>query len=62
MISKDQTNPDNIWVTEAWDSKDDHDVSLQDPKIRELIGKAMPLLDGNPKAGQKLEIFGGHGV
>ncbi|HYL97797.1 MAG TPA: putative quinol monooxygenase [Blastocatellia bacterium] len=36
--------PDVVWVTEAWRSKADHDASLSLPGVRELIGKARPLI------------------
>jgi hypothetical protein len=29
--------------------------------VRELIGQAMPLLDGKPERGQELEILGSTG-
>ena len=61
LVSLDQTTPDGVWVTEVWDSKDDHDNSLQVPGVRELIGQAMPLLDGRPEKGQELEVLGGTG-
>ena len=61
-ISKDPTDPDSVWVTEIWDSRQDHDNSLTIDGVRELIGQAMPLLDGKPEKGQELEIIGGAGV
>ena len=62
VIGKDPQNPDSVHVTEIWDSKEDHDNSLQVEGVRELIAKAMPLLDGPPKRGQELVILGGHGI
>lgn len=62
LVSKDQTTPDAVWVTEAWDSKEDHDNSLQVAGVRELIAQAMPLLNGRPEKGQELEILGGTGI
>lgn len=59
LVSLDQHTPDGVWVTEVWDSKDDHDNSLQVPGVKELIGQAMPLLDGRPEKGQELEVLGG---
>ena len=61
-ISLDATQPNTVWITEVWDSKEDHGRSLQDPRVRELIGAAMPLLDGSPSMGQQLEVLGGVGV
>lgn len=62
FISLDKSEPDSVWITEAWDSEIDHDASLNTPGVRELIGQAMPLLDGAPEKGQKLRILGGLGV
>ncbi|MEO0469921.1 MAG: putative quinol monooxygenase [Bacteroidota bacterium] len=61
-IGTDDTDPHSVWITEIWDSKDDHDNSLQLPGVRELIGQAMPLLDGPPEKGQVLTILGGAGT
>lgn len=62
MISKDEANPESVWITEAWESELDHDNSLSVPGVRELIGKAMPILDGAPQKGQELKILGGLGI
>ncbi len=61
LISLDAEKNDLVWVTEVWDSKEDHDNSLQIDGVRELISTAMPLLDGNPQKGQQLKILGGYG-
>lgn len=62
MVSKDKNDKNSVWVTEIWDSKEDHDNSLNVEGVKELIGQAMPMLDGNPEKGQELEILGGAGV
>lgn len=62
MVGTDETKANTVWITEIWDSKADHDNSLQVPGVRELIGQAMPLLDGPPTAGQELSFLGGFGV
>ena len=62
LISRDTEDNNLIWVTEAWDSKEDHDQSLQNDGVGEFISTAMPLLDGNPQKGQILQIFGGYGI
>ena len=59
LISQDSSTPEAVWVTEVWDSKEDHDNSLQVPGVRELISQAMPLLDGRPEKGQELDVLGG---
>lgn len=62
IISKDVTDPDSIWITEVWDSKEQHDNSLQNEDVRALIMQAIPLLDEQPVKGQELEILGGKGI
>ncbi|MFC0426678.1 putative quinol monooxygenase [Chryseobacterium scophthalmum] len=58
-ISKDENDTNAVYVTEIWDSKEDHDNSLKVEEVRELIMSAMPILDGQPTKGQELEILGG---
>ncbi len=61
-VSIDMSNPSEVWVTEIWESKQDHANSLNTEGVQELIGKAIPLLAGSPQKGQELEIIGGLGV
>lgn len=62
VIGKDENEPNSVYVTEIWDSKDDHDNSLKVDGVRELVMKAIPILDGQPTKGQELEILGGTGI
>lgn len=62
VIGKDESDANSVYVTEIWDSKLDHDNSLNVEGVRELIMKAMPILDGAPVKGQELEILGGAGI
>jgi quinol monooxygenase YgiN len=62
VIGKDPDDNNSVHVTEIWDSKEDHDHSLKDERVRELIIKAMPILDGQPVKGEELEILGGTGI
>lgn len=62
LVSQESTGSDVVWVTEVWDSKEDHDNSLQVPGVKELIAQAMPLLAGRPEKGQELEVLGGAGL
>lgn len=62
VVSRDKNDPNSVYVTEIWDSKDDHDNSLKIEGVRELIMKAMPMIDGKPQKGQELEILGGTGI
>lgn len=62
LISKDTESKSNIWVNELWDSKEDHDNSLKIEGVKELIMKAIPLIDGQPEKGVELEVIGGAGI
>ena len=62
IIGKDKNEKDSIWVTEVWETKEDHDNSLKIEGVRALIMQAMPILDGQPQKGQELEILGGAGI
>lgn len=62
VIGKDEKDPDAVYVTEIWESREDHDNSLKVEGVRELIKKAMPIIDGPPQKGQELQVIGGTGV
>ncbi|MEP6512731.1 MAG: antibiotic biosynthesis monooxygenase family protein [Parafilimonas sp.] len=62
VVSKDTTGRNSVWITEIWNSKEDHDNSLKGEGVKELISQAIPILDGQPQKGQELEILGGKGI
>ncbi len=62
LISKENNDSDSVWVTEVWDSKEDHDNSLKLESVRASISQAMPLIEGQPEKGQELEMVGGKGI
>lgn len=62
VVGKDKNDHNAVWVTEIWDSKEDHDGSLKVEGVRELIAQAIPILDGPPQRGQELELLGGTGI
>ena len=57
MVSEDAENPDRIWVTEVWKSKEAHQSSLKDPEVLALIQRALPILDGSPEKGQEFHVI-----
>ena len=59
MLSTEKENPNCIWVTEVWDSQDDHDKALMDPHVLNLIKEALPLLSAMPEKGSVLTIIDG---
>ncbi len=56
-VALDETDANSVYITEIWDSKEDHDNSLKVEGVRELIMTAMPVLEGQPQKGQELEII-----
>jgi quinol monooxygenase YgiN len=46
IVAKDLKDPDAIWITEAWDSKEHHDASLKLPQVQAAIAKARPPIAG----------------
>ena len=62
IVSKDWKDEDSIWVTELWNTKEDHDDSLKIPIVKTLISKALPLIDENPEKSLELIVIGGYGI
>jgi quinol monooxygenase YgiN len=58
IVYRDAKDENLVYVHEIWDTKEDHDKSLANQASRELIPKAMSLLDGKPE-GTELELAGG---
>lgn len=61
-VSRNREDDRAVFVTEIWDSKEDHDHSLTSEEVKNLIMKAIPLLENNPEKGQELELIGGWGT
>jgi quinol monooxygenase YgiN len=61
IVSQDPTDPDAIWITEAWDSKESHRASLSLPAVQQAIARAKPFITG---FGERFETIpvGGHGL
>jgi quinol monooxygenase YgiN len=61
LVSRAPGEPDTIYVTEAWTSREAHDRSLEDEATRALIGRAMPLMAAPPDAATFAPV-GGKGL
>ncbi len=61
IVAKDIKDPDSIWVTEAWDSKESHDASLKLPQVQAAIAKARPIIAGFDTSAET-EPVGGLGL
>lgn len=61
VISRSPDDPDAVWVTEVWTSREAHGASLDDEATRQLIAQARPLIAG---MGERFELapVGGKGL
>lgn len=46
VIARDPASEDGIWITEVWDSRAQHQASLQIAAVRDTIARARPLIAG----------------
>ena len=49
IVALDSGNPDALWITEVWDSRESHAASLKLPAVRAAIAKARPIIAGFPQ-------------
>lgn len=61
IVANDPTDPDVIWITEAWESKDAHGASLSLPSVKDAITKGRPLIAGMSAVAETLPV-GGHAL
>lgn len=61
VVARDPKDPDAIWITEVWDSKESHAASLQLPAVREAIKRGRPMIAGFGEQ-TVTEPVGGHGL
>ncbi|TFW31887.1 antibiotic biosynthesis monooxygenase [Massilia horti] len=61
IVSKDPGDPEAIWITEAWDSKESHRNSLTLPAVQQAIARARPLIVGFDERIETMPV-GGHGL
>lgn len=46
IIAEDPADPDALWITEVWDSRDSHQASLGLPGVQAAIARGRPLIAG----------------
>jgi quinol monooxygenase YgiN len=61
VVARDPKDPDAIWITEVWDSKESHAASLQLPAVRQAIAKGRPMI-ANFGEQTVTEPVGGYGL
>ena len=62
VVSTADSDPDGVWVTEIWDSAEDHAASLQLPATRQLIAETMPMIGALPERAVQVFALGGKGL
>ncbi|TFI56986.1 antibiotic biosynthesis monooxygenase [Sphingomonas parva] len=61
VVAKDPANPDLIWITEAWESREAHRASLALPAVREAIARGRPLIAAMESVAETVPV-GGQGL
>ncbi|WP_069131703.1 putative quinol monooxygenase [Rhodohalobacter halophilus] len=61
VISKDVDDENGIWITEIWETKNDHENSLQLPEVQSAIAKGREFIAGFG-ARHELDPVGGFGL
>jgi len=61
VMATDPADPDALWITEVWDSKERHQASLALPSVQATIQKARPLIAGFSNRVETVPI-GGQGL
>jgi reactive intermediate/imine deaminase len=61
VVAKDPREADALWITEVWDSAENHKASLAIPAVRDAITKARPLI-ASFGDGVQVEPIGGVGL
>jgi quinol monooxygenase YgiN len=61
IVSVSESEPDAVWVSEVWSSREEHAASLTREDVRALIGRGRPLIAG---MGERFEVtpLGGKGL
>jgi quinol monooxygenase YgiN len=62
VVSRQPENPEAVWVTEAWTSREAHRASLENKATRALIQRATPLIAELPERSIELRPVGGKGM
>ena len=61
VVSQDNVDKNMISVYEVWDTKEDHDNAINMDGAKQLMDKAVLLIEGTPAA-NTLEVIGGKGI
>jgi quinol monooxygenase YgiN len=61
MVSESAQDANVLWVTDLWNSREEHEAALKQPELRPFVAEALPLLEGMP---EQIEVrpVGGKGL
>jgi len=59
LVAVDDTDAEGVWVTEVWETEEAHTASLELERVKEQIGRAMPILDTAGFRRQQLDARAG---
>ena len=58
IVAEDGGDPDALWITEVWDSKQSHADSLKLPTVQAAIAKGRPLIAGFDSRSETVPLGG----
>ena len=61
IVATDPAEPDALWITEVWDTRESHAASLKLPAVQAAIAKGRPLIAGFSDRVETAPL-GGHGL
>jgi quinol monooxygenase YgiN len=61
VISRASKDRDSVWITEVWTDRAAHDASLMDPRVRDVIQRARPLIASMSDSMELIPV-GGKGI
>jgi quinol monooxygenase YgiN len=61
LVGVSDSDPDALFATEVWSSREAHRASLELPSVKQAIAEAMPMLSGEFRQ-TEFDVVGGLGV
>ena len=58
IVAHDPSDPDAVWVTEAWQDQASHQASLALPSVQEAISRGRPLIAGFEERYETIPVGG----
>lgn len=61
IISEDSADPNVLWITEVWETRESHEASLTLKSVQQAIAAGRPLIAGFGERYETIPV-GGHGL